>query len=483
MGRRLIDGRAARGGGRRAARRGRCRAAAVVAALSTCVVAGLAGQGVAAGTPSPYAFAEGAEEIDGAASNVEGPLLVAGSTYKSSLPRVGQRFYRLELKAKENAYVSATAVPRLGTKVSYADGLKVSVQDANGYNCSPLDSEKARFGSSESARPITATASRRVGTAEKSCTGAGTYYVLVERISDPETTQEEWDLELRVASEPALRTAGTTKPPETWDSASPQPPTGARKQREGGTSFNKARGLENGVWGDRVEPGETHFYRVPVDWGQSLSVGAELGSSGRGLTEDRGFVSTALVMSLTNPVRAQVDDADTAYDGKQNVTALGALPPVAYENRFAPERKVSAMRFAGWYYLSVHLNPDVAQKFGRAPLDVTLRISVEGSPRPGPAYAGSAKPADEFSVTERDAEAARRGESDASATSTGGGGGDDRVMVMIAVGGIGTGVGLLTILGVWTLIARRRAAAVALRGASAVPGATSPARFGPPRGW
>ncbi|MFJ2771521.1 hypothetical protein [Streptomyces sp. NPDC087300] len=495
MGRRLTEGRAARGGRGRAARRGRRRALAVLAATSMCVVAGFPTQATAAGTPSPYAFAEGAEVIEGATSNSGGHLLVAGSTYKSVLPRVGQRFYRLELKAKENAYVSATAVPKLGTKVSYADGLKVSVQDANGYTCSPLDTEKARFGSAESARPITATASRRVGTDEKSCTGAGTYYVLVERISDPESSQEEWDLELRVASEPVLRLAGTTTPPRTGDSASPEPPAGARKVRAGGTSFNKARGLENGIWGDRLEPGETRFYRVPVDWGQRLSVGAELGGSDTGTTErDQGFVPTALVMSLTNPVRAEVDDADTAYDGKQSVTALRPLPPVAYENRYDPASKVSAMRFAGWYYLAVHLNPDVARKFGRAPLDVTLRITVEGSPRPGPSYAGASVPADEFSVTERDTEAARRGESNAADTSTGGGGGDDRVMAAVAAGGIGTGMGLLVILGAWTLIARRRAAAVALRRAassssSAVPragagaGTAHAAEFGPPRGW
>ncbi|MFE0177653.1 hypothetical protein ACFWZ2_35615 [Streptomyces sp. NPDC059002] len=472
MGRRLTEGRAARRGGGRTA--------VVVLAAAVCAVAGLPGQAAAAGTPSPYAFAEGAEVVAGATSNVEGHRLVPGATYKSSLPRAGQRFYRLELKAKESAYVSATAVPKLGTRVSYSDGLKVSVQDADGYNCSPLDSEKARFGSSESARPITATASRRVGPEEKSCKGAGTYYVLVERTSDPASGQEDWDLELRITSEPALRKRSATVPPESWDSASPEPPRGERRLREGGTSFNKARGLGTGVWGDRIEPGETRFYRVPVDWGQRLSIGAELGSSTGGrLERDRGFVSTALVLSLTNPVRAQVDDADTAYDGTQSSTALGPLPPVAYENRFAPADRVAATRFAGWYYLSVHLNPDVAGKFGRAPLDVTLRVTVDGAARPGPEYAGSAKPADEFSVTERDTEAAQQGETAAGSRADGG---DDRVMAVVAAGGIGTGVGLLAILGVWTLIARRRAAAaVALPGA-AVPGA-GPAQFGPPRGW
>ncbi|MEV0253287.1 hypothetical protein AB0H82_03290 [Streptomyces sp. NPDC050732] len=399
---------------------------------------------------------------------------------------MGQRFYRLELRAQDSVYVSVTAVPKPGTRVSYADGVEASVQDADGNNCSPMEAEEARFGSSESPRPITATAARRVGPDEKSCRGAGTYYVLVERTRASSAAPENWDLELHVASEPALRKGSATAPPETWNSAAPVLPSGERKPREGGTSFNKARGLEKGVWGAAIVPGETLFYRVPVDWGQQLSVSAELGSSGRvdrGMARDAGYVSSALVMSLSNPARAQVDDVDTAYDGRQKSTALDPLPPVAYENRFALTDEVAAMRFAGWYYLAVHLSPDVAERFGDAPLELTLRVDVDGSPRPGPSYAGTPEPAENFGVTERDTAAARRGET-ASGAGARSGGDDDGLMVVIAAGGIGTGVVLLGILGLWTLIARRRAARASEAGsASAAAPAPLAAQFGPPRGW
>ncbi|MGV9883978.1 hypothetical protein [Streptomyces sp. NPDC003006] len=450
-------------------------------------------QAGATGTPAPYGFAEGAETIDGTTSNVEGHRLSPGKTYRSSLPRAGQRFYRLELKAEESAYVAVTAVPEFGSKVSYADGVEVSVQDADGNNCSPLEAQKARFGASESPRPITATAARRVGPDEKSCEGAGTYYVLVERTSAPESSRASWDLELRVASEPAVRADGATEPPQSWNSATPVPPTGERKRREGGAGFHGARALGKGVWGDSIEPGQTLFYRVPVDWGQQLSVATELGSSnggdesigtGRGTALGAGYVSSALVMTLSNPVRSEVDDADTAYDGKQKSAVLDPLPPVAYENRFAPADEMAAMRFAGWYYLSVHLSPEVAERFGAAPLDLTLRVDVDGAARPGPAYAGSPVPADQFGVTERDVEAARRGEK---AAGSGVGPGDDPAMVALAAGGIGTGVALLGVLGAWALIARRRAAAVEAAAASGVDGSARAhprmsARYGPPPG-
>ncbi|CAM5600334.1 putative protein OS=Streptomyces alboniger OX=132473 GN=CP975_17760 PE=4 SV=1 [Streptomyces alboniger] len=456
-------------------------AGAVASERAEDVGAVLPWQAGAAPAPEPYAFAEDAETVDGARSNVEGHRLNPGSTYRSSLPRAGQLYYRLDLKARESAYVSVTAVPRLGTRVSYADGIEVSVQDADGNNCSPVEAQEARFGASESPRPITATAARRTGPDEPSCTGGGTYYVLVERASAPESSREDWDLELRVASEPALRATGATAPPRSWNSATPAPPSGERKRRAGGTSFTTARALENGVWGDSVTPGETLYYRVPVDWGQQLSVSAELGTSngGRpgtpGSTAPRGagYVSPGLVMSLTNPVRAEVEDADTAYDGKQKSAVLEPLPPVAYENRFATVDAVSAMRFAGWYYVSVHLSPEVAEKFGEAPLELTLRVDVDGDPLPGPSYAGSPRPAEEFGVTEQDTEAARRGEAAA-----GGGAdeGDDPVMAAIAAGGIGTGVALLAILGVWTLTARRGAAAAAASATASAPTSDAPVR-------
>ncbi|MFD9905802.1 hypothetical protein [Streptomyces sp. NPDC059063] len=452
----------------------------------------------AAETPPPYAFAADAQTVQGAPSSTGSRTLAPGSTYKSSIKHPGtgttELYYRLELDARENVYVSATALPGPGSRVGFADGIKVSVQDADGFDC---DSGTARFGASRSPRPLTASALRDAGTDDSRCARAGTYYVVVERtassrasVSDstestekPSTT-EEWDLELHVASEPALVKQGATTPPQVGDSASPTPPAGRARPRAGGSSFSTARALTKGAWDDRVKPGETRYYRVPVDWGQRLSATVELGGSdargtgvpgtgtdgsgasgsGRagGSAGDREYVTSALVVGLFNPARGPVEDLDTAYDGRQRSAALPALPPVAYENRYAPVPRVSEVRFAGWYYLAVHLDPDVAARFGDGPLGLTLRVDVAGEPRPGPAYVGTARPADEFGVTERDEDAARDGttrEKPGRLVEAGGGGsGDaDEAMKVVAAAGIGTGTVLIAVLGVWTWVARRRA--------------------------
>ncbi|MFD4482840.1 hypothetical protein ACFWPU_42980 [Streptomyces sp. NPDC058471] len=409
---------------------------------------------------SPYAFAEGATSVDGAQNSADSVRLTPGATYKSSLARGGKLYYQLQLDARETVYVSATAVPGLDAKVAYGDGVEVSLQDANGNNCNSGD---ARFGTSQSPRPISAWAVRAVGPAENRCKAAGTYYVVVERNSDPGSSTETWDTELRVVSEPGVSKRGSTTPPDSWNSASPTPADGAREERRGGTGFNDARALETGVWGDRIKPGQTLFYRVPVDWGQQISASAELGSASGGRDE---YVTSALVMSLANPVRARIDDADTAYDGQQKTTALKPVAPVAYENRFSPMDRVAGTRFAGWYYLSVHLNPQVARQFGKGPLDLTLRVNVDGVAKEGPAYVGTARPADEFSVTGEDKDAAVRGETDAGGGSggqsgNGNGNGNGDAMKVVAAGGFGGGSLLLMVLGVWTLIGRRRASASA----------------------
>ncbi|WP_329300660.1 hypothetical protein OG410_21435 [Streptomyces sp. NBC_00659] len=423
------------------------------------------------GTSGPYAFAEDAIAVKGAAGTTDSVLLRPGRTYKSSVGlagRDGRLYYRLELGAGSDAYVSATAVPRPGATVSYSDGLKVSLQDANGRNCSFTGS--AHFGATQSPHPIAAWASRETSGEQYACQTAGTYYVVVERTGAAGATSgteapagtessasRTWDLELGYVSEPALKTAsGPTSAPEVWNSASPEPLVGDAKHRGGGAGFSGAVPLGQGVWKDGISPGQTRFYKVPVDWGQQVYATADLGSASRG----EGSVGTALVMSLYNPVRGLVDGVGSGYDGSQRSAALAPLPPVAYENRFALNDRVSGMRFAGSYYLVVHLAAQVADRFGEGPFGLTLRVRVAGAAGTGPAYAGKPVPKDVFTVPVGGSDdAAGDGTADGAAGTgeSGGGTGRGGVMKLVAAGGIGTGTLLMLTLGMWTVIARRRA--------------------------
>ncbi|MFI1366901.1 hypothetical protein [Streptomyces griseochromogenes] len=420
------------------------RVAAVAAVV--CAAAVLPG-GTAAGIQDgTYDFAPDARPVTGAASTTGAARLEPGRTYRSSLPRNGKLYYRLDLAATTTAYVPVTAVPPAHATVTSTDGIRVSVQDTHGGSC-PYAS--ARFGAALSPRPLTAVAQRETdGTL---CQGKGTYYVLVERLDSGGTADsgaaQPWDLEIAPVTEPPLVQAGPTTAPGTRDSASPEPLAGEPRRRPGGAGFATARPLGQGVWRTDLTPGQTVFYKVPVDWGREPQAVAELGAVAQG----HGYVGGALNLSLYNPVRGLVDDASPGYTGTQKSAALAPPPPVEYANRYAVLGGQRAVRFAGDYYLVVHLSERMTQTFGTGPFAVTLRVRIAGQAHGGPAYAGRPVPDDVFTVTEQDRAAAVIG----SGGSGGSGAGGGSAMVALAVGGIGTGTALLLVLGVWTVAGRR----------------------------
>ncbi|MGW9447847.1 hypothetical protein [Streptomyces sp. NPDC055632] len=383
----------------------------------------------------PYTFDSTAQRVRGAASSSDAQELKTGRTYRDTLRKNGKVYYRIVLDGKRNTYVSVVAVPKPGGKVEYGDGFKVSIQDNSGTECGY---QQAGFSSARYTRPLAAYARRTVNPDSSSCRQPGNYYVLVERTTKTGSDQSDWDVEIRHLAEPLLKKAGPTELPEAWPSATPAPLTGEPKPRQGGSGVYDAASLTQGEWRSDIRPGQTLFYRVPLDWGQQLFATAELGSS----VEGDDYVSNALVLSLENPALGHVDAETVGYSGKQATLALGPQRPVAHENRTSYTEATSGMRFAGWYYLSATLNPEIAEEYGDGPVPLTLRVNVLNAAKAGPGYDGGPGP---FAVTpddKRSAEEAERSDS----------------MRLVATAGIGTGTVLLLGLGAWTLVARRRTA-------------------------
>ncbi len=170
-------------------------------------------------------------------------------------------------------------------------------------------------------------------------------------------------------------------------------------------------------------------------------------------------------------------DTSLSYSGKSATTALKPLPPVEYRNRYDFSSQVGAMRFAGWYYLSVTLSPKVAESYGKDPIALTMTVQVKNEAGASP-YEGDPGI---FAVTEKDKELAQSGDSAPKAAKS-------ATMQVVAAGALGTGAALVLGLGGWTLLARRRAAAAAASGPGGpggpVPGHQQPPYGGPPQqGW
>ncbi|OPG09424.1 hypothetical protein B1R27_06620, partial [Streptomyces sp. GKU 895] len=339
-----------------------------------------------------YGFSSDDQPVDGAAGTGDAELLVPGKTYKSSLPADGDVYYRLDLDDTSDAYVSVTAVPRAGATVTASDGIRVTVQDADSRNCS-IDSDL--MGAGRSPRPVVVSGTREISPRRTACQEDGSYYVIVHRIAGTGGTPDDWDLELAPFLEPRLEKAVGTTPPSSPDpdSDSPGGVTGAATPRSGGAGFGSAAPVHQGVWRADISPGQTLFYAVPVAWGQRLGATAELGSTIRG-----AYVGGALTMSLYNPARGPVTDVSFGYSGSQKTAALRPVPPVAYANRYDSSGAVRGMRFAGSYYLVLHLSEQMGEEFGAGPFGVTLRVRVDGSAEAGPAYAGRFRPPGPFEV-------------------------------------------------------------------------------------
>ena len=77
--------------------------------------------------------------------------------------------------------------------------------------------------------------------------------------------------------------------------------------------------------------------RAGLGWGRLLTVFAMAAVAVAGYYGVRGY----------NPVRAEVEDANVGYGGKQKSTSLAAVPAVDYTNRYAIPDHVNGMRFAG----------------------------------------------------------------------------------------------------------------------------------------
>ncbi|MCM1965580.1 hypothetical protein [Streptomyces sp. G1] len=428
----------------------RVRTAAVAALGALGLVAALPGAAGAAGTPQPvpsYRGAEGAQAVEGKPSTAGAPELKAGSVYKDAIAP-GERYYRLRLDGGSSVYVSAVLQPPGSAKVSYGDGLEVDVLTPENRSCQS-GAGRASFGYDPV--PISAVGGR-IMQEDAGCQGDGTYYVKVTREMAKGGDPAAWPLELRVQREPKLGGSNApTAAPSVWPSASPTLPGSDAAPRAGGTGFNDARALGSGVWSDELRPGQTRFYRVPLDWGQQLGLAAEL-SAGQ-MTKDSGYASPGLSIALYSPYRSLIDSEDASYDGKQTGLTLARTPPVAYENRFASDRKLGAVRVAGWYYVAVTMAGKVGEFTQDAvPVPLTLRTQIIGTPGKAPAYAEDLAAAG-FGVGAEDRTAAKEGttvvEADAAAENR-------SVMRVVAGAGFGTGTLLLLVLGGWILLARRR---------------------------
>ncbi|WEV26526.1 hypothetical protein OYE22_15970 [Streptomyces sp. 71268] len=408
--------------------------------------------------------------IRGSLTSDDAPSLAVGGPRVDSIGAGESRFYAVDLDDRSTAYVSAVAVPPPGAHIdAYRDEIRLTLSRLDGGRCdtaiagADADDVAHPFGTAVVRQPGTGTAAR--------CGAAGRHLVKVERPDSTAGRDERWTLELRSMREPGIEGEPSGQPAQDSESAdAPLPRSGSPRQRAGGTGFNDATPLSPGAWRDTVAPGQTRFFKVPVDWGQQLLTSVEVpapeGSSGKP-TGSAGFLRDALGTAVYNPARALLaTNHFVPYKGNPSTSRIGTAP-LAYVNRTERSRAaVRAASVAGWYYVAVTVSPRMKRYFEDG-VPVTVRVHLKGDAEPGPRYDGSAT-AGGFGIGADQGRIGQPGPGSADAAD------DDRLRA-VAYGGFGLGTALLAGLGVWKLSARRRTA-VPLAGAGPHGGGDNSAR-------
>ncbi|MDK1473273.1 VWA domain-containing protein [Streptomyces sp. 549] len=417
--------------------------------------ASLARQLQRAGELSAGGYRLSGDRVTGGRSAGKAAGLTAGQ-YLDTIGAGETRWYAADLDAGSAVDFAATAVPQPGAAVHALDGLVVRLEggDDNSRGCAV--SSNAYFRQGEGALPVSGAVSRvptERGTAR--CDTAGRYVMSVQRRSKPDSDQARWPLELRLGEEEPLPDGvvpGASLTDYGQAGRDARLPTGTPKDVEGGTGFNDARQLGSGVWRDRLLPGQTRWYKVPVGWGQQLRFDAEFGNEPT--LEDsraRSFVRADLFTPGRRPVPSGTEFQDNrSYAGRPTAVSSGTVP-VSWTNRWETGNTVTPVRADGDYYLAVSLGPDAADLAENPAIGLVLRVDVVGEAKAGPAH--DAPPAD--ADTADDAGPGKDAGGEGEAAGTDGAGWSTPMLAGIAGG---AAVLLLAGLGAAYALSRRRRA-------------------------
>lgn len=354
------------------------------------------------------------ERVTGAATAGGAPVLVPGQ-YLDTIGPGEKRHYAVDLDAVSTADFAATAVPQPGAAVDTFDALSTRIEYDEHGSCG---THTARFLQKEGAVPLTSAVARiRSAEGTRTCDRAGRYRLVVERESKKGSDAARWPLELVYGVEAPLAKDVTPAQSQTEYGRGGKEaalPAGDPRDVRGGTGFNDAETLGEGVWRDRILPSQTLWYRVPAGWGQQVRYEVEFANEPTvdGSAATYSYGATELYTPARHPLTGGGEFHPSAmYDGRPAAVEMGGVP-VAWTNRYEDRTDVWPVHAGGGFYLSVTLGAEAAEIAQNPQIGLVLRVSVLGDERAGPEHGAPLAEADK----------GKSGDSMASADSSGAGG-------------------------------------------------------------
>ena len=300
--------------------------------------------------------------VSGGPDPARAPLVTPGN-YLDVIGDTEVRYYAIDVPVDNTVYVS-------GTVISQAKAIEaIDVQQINARSTPCRTDTSVVTGTN---KVLTAMVrSEASGDDTSDCAKPGRQvFAVTRRGSGPPAP-----LELQLLLEPPVRDQG---PPE-GVVAEYEEPGGAPQAVVGGNSFAGATTLPgSGHYTDTIAAGEWVFYRVRLEWGQSLAFQTRVGG---------GDVRDILGIQVRfyNPIRQSLATDSMGVTNTERIFSGSLDPfatrPVRYQNR-ADRQQIVADMLPGWYYIAVS-----ADKGDHQVRTLAVDVSVAGTKEPGPVYA------------------------------------------------------------------------------------------------
>ncbi|MFD9221632.1 VWA domain-containing protein [Streptomyces sp. NPDC060064] len=329
------------------------------------------------------------KQVEGALKRDAAPALVPGQ-YLDTIGPGEQRYYAVDLDAESTVDFSATAVPQPGAAVDTFDVLRTSIAYGTDSSCG---TSTERFFQKEGATPLTSAVARiRSEKGTDGCDRAGRYWLVVGRESKKGSDAARWPLELTYGVEKPLAkdvTPAQSQPEYGEGDKDALLPTGDPRDVTGGTGFNDAKELGQGVWRDKVLPSQTLWYKVPVGWGQQLRYDVEFANEPT--VEGSSSVWSYGATQVFTPDRAPVGGGtgefspQSIYNGRPMALEMGTVP-VAWTNRHESSPNVVPVHTMGGFYIAVTLGAKAAEIAENPHIGVVVRVAVLGDELAGPQH-------------------------------------------------------------------------------------------------
>lgn len=212
------------------------------------------------------------------------------------------------------------------------------------------------------------------------------------------TGDDELPIAIKVVEEaPASGAASLPEPEESPSFAAGAEPVGG-SELSGRTAFDDAPDipLSGGAaaFSTTITEGEQRLFRIPLTWGQQLSVEALLPQADAALAEER-FLLPTVELSLVDPLRSASEDgldgltASGDYSGDGATRLSVGLPTLHYRNRYSSG--YATVPGDHWLAIAVELSDPEAE-----PLEIPIDLEVEVVDTDGlePTYEGTVQAPD-----------------------------------------------------------------------------------------